>query len=102
MALPEYRAAIAEPKLPKELTEPRKGQTDPKGYRTVRDKYIKIEKFAITITLLSALIVVLLSLATQVTLSNQNYKMIALRSVWKIKIWNRKSRNFQDMTASLR
>ena len=36
------------------------------------DKYIKIEKFAITITLLSALIVLLLSLATQVTLSNQN------------------------------
>ena len=54
------------------MTEPRKGQPDPKGYRAVRDKYIKIEKFAITITLLSALIVLLLSLATQVTLSNQN------------------------------
>ena len=38
----------------------------------VSEKYIKIEKFAITITLLSALIVLLLSLATQVTLSNQN------------------------------
>ena len=47
MALPEYRAAIAEPKLPKELTEPRKGQPDPKGYRAVRVKYIKIEKFSI-------------------------------------------------------
>ncbi|WP_107995934.1 septum formation initiator family protein [Trichococcus paludicola] len=73
MALPEYRAAIApQPKLPKEQTEPIKGQPEPKGYKAVRDKYVKLEKFAITITLLSALVVLLLSLATQVTLSNQN------------------------------
>ncbi|WP_319470453.1 septum formation initiator family protein [uncultured Trichococcus sp.] len=72
MALPEYRAAIAEPTLPKELTEPKKGQPAPKGYKAFRDKYVKIEKIAITITLLSALVVLLLSLATQVTLSNQN------------------------------
>jgi cell division protein FtsL len=72
VALPEYRAAIAEPTLPKKLTEPRKGQPASKGYKAVRDKYVKIEKFAITITLLSALVVLLLSLATQVTLSNQN------------------------------
>ncbi|MDB6352511.1 septum formation initiator family protein [Trichococcus sp. K1Tr] len=72
MALPEYRAAIAEPTLPKQLTEPKKGQPEPKGYKVVRDKYVKLEKFAITITLFSALVVLLLSLATQVTLSNQN------------------------------
>ena len=72
MALPEYRAAIAEATLPKELTEPRKGQPEPKGYKAVRDKYVKVEKIVITITTLSALVVLLLSLATQVTLSNQN------------------------------
>lgn len=72
MALPEYRAAIAEPTLPKQLTEPKKGQPEPKGYKAVRDKYVKVEKFAITIILLSSLVVLLLSLATQVTLSNQN------------------------------
>lgn len=72
MALPEYRAAIAEPTLPKQLTEPKKGQPEPKGYKAVRDKYVKLEKFAISITLFSALVVLLLSLATQVTLSNQN------------------------------
>jgi cell division protein FtsL len=72
VALPEYRAAIAEPTLPKQLTEPKKGQPEPKGYKAVRDKYVKLEKFAITITLFSALVVLLLSLATQVTLSNQN------------------------------
>ncbi len=72
MALPEYRAAIAEPTLPKQLTEPRKGQPEPKGYKAVRDKYVKVEKFAITIILLSALVVLMLSLASQVTLSNQN------------------------------
>jgi cell division protein FtsL len=72
VALPEYRAAIAEPTLPKQLTEPKKGQPEPKGYKAVRDKYVKVEKFAITIILLSALVVLLLSLATQVTLSNQN------------------------------
>ncbi|WP_106450695.1 cell division protein FtsL [Trichococcus alkaliphilus] len=72
MALPEYRAAIAEPTLPKQLTETKKGQPEPKGYKAVRDKYVKVEKFAITIILLSALVVLLLSLATQVTLSNQN------------------------------
>lgn len=72
MALPEYRAALAETTLPKELTQPKKGQPEPKGYKAVRDKYAKIEKFAITITMLSALVVLLLSLATQVTLSNQN------------------------------
>jgi cell division protein FtsL len=72
VALPEYRAAIAEPTLPKQLTEPRKGQPEPKGYKAVRDKYVKVEKFAITIILLSALVVLMLSLASQVTLSNQN------------------------------
>lgn len=72
MALPEYRAAIAEPTLPKKLAEPKKGQPEPIGYKVVRDKYVKLEKFAITITLFSALVVLLLSLATQVTLSNQN------------------------------
>ena len=72
MALPEYRAAISQPTLPKELTQPKKGQPEPKGYKAVRDKYVKIEKFAITVTMLSALVVLLLSLATQVTLSNQN------------------------------
>ena len=72
MALPEYRAAIAEPTLPKQLTEPKKGQPEPIGYKAVSDKYVKLEKFAITITLFSALVVLLLSLATQVTLSNQN------------------------------
>ncbi len=72
MALPEYRAALAEPTLPKERTEPKKGQPEPKGYTAVRDKYVKVEKIAITITMLSALVVLLLSLATQVTLSNQN------------------------------
>ncbi|CZR01887.1 cell division protein FtsL [Trichococcus ilyis] len=72
MALPEYRAAIAEPALPKERKEASKGQAGPKGYRAVKDKYAKVEKFAITITVLCALVVLLSSLATQVTLSNQN------------------------------
>ena len=42
MALPEYRAAISQPTLPKELTQPKKGQPEPKGYKAVRDKYVKI------------------------------------------------------------
>lgn len=71
MALPEYRAAIAEPTLPKKLAEPKKGQPEPIGYKVVRDKYVKLEKFAITITLFSALVVLLLSLATSDPL-NQN------------------------------
>ena len=72
MALPEYRAAIAEPKLPKELTEPRKGQPDPKGYRAVRVKYIKIDRFAIPINLLSPMFVLFLSQIHRLTISNQN------------------------------
>ena len=63
---------MTERTLPKQLTKPTKDQPEPEVYMAVRDKYVKVEKFAITIILLSALVVLLLSLATQVTLSNQN------------------------------
>lgn len=72
MALPEYRISTAQPALPDERTEPKKAKATPEKVKPSKNKYSKIEKFAFYLTTLIGVVVLLLSLATQVTLSNQN------------------------------
>jgi len=72
VALPEYKIGMAQQALPKENIAPEKKQAVPKREKSAENKYSKIERLTIYLTALLGVVVLLMSLATQVALSNQN------------------------------